>query len=375
MLTELFKGRFNANNQQTQQALWSVVSAQDTAKNDASEQALPELGLSSPWYIQFLQSIAAWVASLFTLAFTITFFGLFFDDLDTPFATLAGASYCVVAIAIYRSNQSQQLFVNQMALALSLCGLLSLAYGLSGWFEIDDGIAWYVSFGLVLLLHWLVISHYSHQLIMSFAMIGCAVAICYQLQILEWVPAMFSVAFSLLWLNHNRAVWLFGRLSALGYMLAVWLVLVQMPLLLADASWLNHNDLPILASWSNPVSVMTTLAISLYLLVTILKTLAVPLNSKQAILCFIGSILLALLAIPITGLLSAVLVLVVGFYIGERLILSLGIVGILSFIAWYYYSLQLPLLDKSMWLVGLGVILLLVKIAVTKMLLTPKQAA
>ena len=375
MLAELFKGRFNANNQQTQQALWAVISAQDAAKNDASEQALPELGLSTPWYIQFLQSIAAWVASLFTLAFTITFFGLFFDDLDTPFATLAGASYCVVAIAIYRSNQSQQLFVNQMALALSLCGLLSLAYGLSGWFEIDDGIAWYVSFGMVLLLHWLVINHYSHQLIMSFAMIGCAVALCYQLQILEWVPAIFSVAFSLLWLNHNRAVWLFGRLSALGYMLAVWLVLVQMPLLLADASWLNHNDLPILASWSNPVSVMTTLAISLYLLVTILKTLAVPLNSVHGILCFIGAILLALLAIPMTGLLSAVLVLLVGFYIGERLIFSLGIVGILSFIAWYYYSLQLPLLDKSMWLVGLGVILLLVKILVSKMLLTPKQAA
>ncbi|MEZ9593722.1 DUF4401 domain-containing protein [Shewanella sp. 10N.261.52.F9] len=361
MILVNFKGRFTASDKMVQTELWATMASQGLV-----DTVQPDTVVRSPWYIQFMQSIAAWVASLFVLAFTVTFFGLFFDGLDTLFATLVGVVYNCAAIVIYRNNIGRRLFINQMALALSLCGLLSLAYGLTEWFDFDNGISWYLVFFSVLLMNWLIVEHYSHQFITSFGMIACAVGVSYELRLLEILPAVLSLGFTIIWLNDTKYAALLSRLNALGYMLAIWLVLIQLPLLLADTLLLQHSDFPILATWSNPLSIITTLIIAVALFANILRSLTTQLNCKQSVLCIFGLVLLALLSLPMTGLLTAVLILIVGFYVGERGIFILGILGVISFIAWYYYSLQLPLLDKSIWLIALGIGLLVVKVVSSK---------
>ncbi|MGM8892335.1 DUF4401 domain-containing protein, partial [Psychrobacter sp. 1Y1] len=88
----------------------------------------------------------------------------------------------------------------------------------------------------------------------------------------------------------------------------------------------------------------------------------------QGLISMLVMVLLAALSIPMVGLLSAVLILIVGFYVGERLIFSLGLLGIVSFVAWYYYSMQVTLLEKSIGLLALGVILLVAKLLLGKIL-------
>ncbi|MGS0681428.1 DUF4401 domain-containing protein [Shewanella sp. 125m-7] len=364
MLDLLFTERFSPKNGVTESELWSVL----VEKNLVAQKALPVSATSTPWYIQFMQSIAAWVASLFILAFTISFFSLFFDDLDTLFATLVGLLYSGVAIYIYRAAP-KQLFLNQMALALSLCGLLSLGYGMTGWFVDDFGASWFLGFGAVLLLNWFLVEHYSHQYIMSFGMLACFIGLGYELHLLELMPVIISIMFVTLWLTHAKTAQHFARMSALGYMLGLWLVLIQLPLLASQTSLALQDDVRLIASWSNPLAVMVTLILAVVLIINICRSLSVSPSSKQGVIAIIAMVVLAISAIAMTGLLSAVLILIVGFYVGERRLFALGGIGILSFIAWYYYSLQATLLDKSIWLLALGLVLLLAKLLMAKILI------
>ncbi|MCK8046704.1 DUF4401 domain-containing protein [Shewanella sp. 1CM18E] len=388
ILDKLFHGRFKDNNKIAAAELWTLLAGKGLVKQDLTHAELtegepdsqpqfpksPEFESKSPWYIQFMQSIGAWFASLFILGFTITFFGLLYDDLGTQFAFGIGIIYSLVAIGIYRSNSSSQLFANQMALSISLCGLLSLGYGLTGWFEPNHGIYWYLSFGLVLLVHWLVIKHYSHQLMMSFGMLVCLAAMAYELGFLAFVAPIYCISFCAIWLYEAKAGQYYSRLNALGYMIAVCLVLIQIPLLMQHSDFQHIVEQPIvelpIAPWSNLASVVTAFCIGAVVINHILSSIQISWRSSTGLLCLIGLVLSAVLSLVMTGLITALLILVMGFYLGQRLLFALGVLGVLSFIGWYYYSLQLPLLDKSLWLVALGTMLLFAKVLMAKFMPT-----
>ncbi|MCL1137065.1 DUF4401 domain-containing protein [Shewanella pneumatophori] len=384
ILDKLFHGRFAENNKTAEAELWTLLVGKGLIKQDLTGAKLtegdsdnlpklpklPEFDSKSPWYIQFMQSIGAWFASLFILGFTITFFGLLYDDLGTQFAFGIGIIYSLVAIGIYRSNSSSQLFANQMALSISLCGLLSLGYGLTGWFEPNHGIYWHFSFGLALLVHWLVIKHYSHQLMMSFGMLVCFAAMAYELGFLAYVAPLYCIFFCAIWLYEAKVGQYYSRLNALGYMIAVCLVLIQIPLLMQHGDFQHIVELPIIAPWSNVASVVTAFCIGAVAINHILGSIHISWRSRIGLFCLIGLVLSAALSLVMTGLITALLILLMGFYLGERLLFALGVLGILSFIGWYYYSLQLPLLDKSLWLVALGSMLLLAKVLMIKFIPT-----
>lgn len=357
---------FSSSESELNQLWTSLLNRKLTTQDD-----FPEIEDSSPWYIQLMQSVAAWVASLFILAFSISFFNLFFDDLDTGFATAVGGFYSVFALVIYRSISDKQLFLNQMAFALSLCGLLSLGYGMTDWFSLvhnkEIGLAWYVTFGAILLLQWYLIEHTSHQYAMSFGIISCLIGASYELGLLELMPTLIMILFAGVWLNHSKTGKHFAAMGAFGYMLAIWLVLIQLPLLINQSDLFGRDEFPLVAEWANVLTVISTFMISVVLLSKILLPLSVSLTSKQGASISVAMLVFAGLSMVMTGLSASLLVLLIGFYVRERLITALGLMGILSFIAWYYYNLQLPLLDKSIWLAALGVLLLLAKLLLNKL--------
>jgi uncharacterized membrane protein len=58
------------------------------------------------------------------------------------------------------------------------------------------------------------------------------------------------------------------------------------------------------------------------------------------------------------GILAAVIILVLGFQRGNRLLLGLGAVGLAVFLIAFYYHLEITLLVKSLILLGTGLLLL-----------------
>ena len=71
-----------------------------------------------------------------------------------------------------------------------------------------------------------------------------------------------------------------------------------------------------------------------------------------------AAVLFGLLALNAPGLTTALLVLLLGFAAGNRILLALGIIGLFLFVGHFYYSLHATLLAKSGMLALTGVLLL-----------------
>ena len=71
-----------------------------------------------------------------------------------------------------------------------------------------------------------------------------------------------------------------------------------------------------------------------------------------------AAILVALLSVAAPGLASALLILLLGFAAGSRILAALGILSLLGFVTHFYYGLHATLLEKSAILAATGLCLL-----------------
>ena len=84
-------------------------------------------------------------------------------------------------------------------------------------------------------------------------------------------------------------------------------------------------------------------------------------------------LVLGLLAVPLTGLSSAVLFLLLGLQLRDKVFTALAIFSIPLFISAYYYSLSVSLLEKSLLLTALGAVLLLARWGLNRYLSQPSS--
>jgi uncharacterized membrane protein len=81
-------------------------------------------------------------------------------------------------------------------------------------------------------------------------------------------------------------------------------------------------------------------------------------GSRTALTAAGAAILFGLLSLEAPGLASAILVLLLGFAAGNRVLAALGILSLFGFVAHFYYSLHASLLEKSGILAVTGLCLL-----------------
>jgi len=74
-----------------------------------------------------------------------------------------------------------------------------------------------------------------------------------------------------------------------------------------------------------------------------------------------GALLVALISLRAQGIGLATIILFVGYAHGNRVLAGLGIFSLVVYLMYYYYSLQLTLLEKSVWLICGGGLLLVVR--------------
>jgi uncharacterized membrane protein len=80
--------------------------------------------------------------------------------------------------------------------------------------------------------------------------------------------------------------------------------------------------------------------------------------SRYALFAAGAALVVGLLGLGAPGLASALLILLLGFAAGNRVLLGLGILSLLGFVGHFYYSLHLTLLEKSGLLAVTGLCLL-----------------
>ena len=107
---------------------------------------------------------------------------------------------------------------------------------------------------------------------------------------------------------------------------------------------------------------MLLIAVFLAVVVVLLKRLQIPLVSKAGCAALGGAILVMAAAFPAPGITTALLILLVGYAVSNRLLVGIGLIALGGFLSNYYYMMQSTLLVKSMLLVGFGVVLIIARL-------------
>lgn len=335
----------------TPAALWARLSADGLV---AGEMPSPERP-ASPWYVRVMLGIAGWIGALFLLGFVAVAFAFVMDDAAS--ALFVGAACCGAAFALFRAFAGND-FAEQFGLAVSLAGQGLMIVGLGEIFD-TQGSALYLAIAVMQAALAFLVPNFLHRLLAS---CGAAVAVALAINAASLhglsVPIL-CLGLALVWLEPK--VWAVngGLWRPVGYGLVLALLLVETFRLYGDGVLFD----PVLAArWTaihGPlIGRVLTAAVLLFVAAALIRRESGNPRSPIALGAGAAALVLGLVSLMAPGLASALLILLLGFAAGNRLMAALGILSLLGFVAHFYYSLHATLLEKSGILAVTGLCLL-----------------
>ena len=311
----------------------------------------------TPWFVRVMAGFGAWLGGLFLLGSVLGIFAFAFDSKGGML--VLGVLLIGVAFAIYRAAGKSEA-LQQFGLAFSMAGQFSLGFGLSDMLRWSSGdFVWALCLMQVALAA-LMPSSLHRFLSTLFA----AIAAYYALQMSHAVAlGALVIAPVVAWIWISEPEWTAARRASLwrpvGYALALALLFWEAPL---SARWIFGSGreavLFAVPYWFAPLAYAGSL-------VAVSGMLARQLAPKAWVNWVIGAALVSLAAILAPGLIAALLVLVLGFAAGNRILTGMAILAAAWYLGAFYYQMQITLLEKSGVMLATGVLLLAMRFALS----------
>jgi hypothetical protein len=317
-----------------------------------------------PSYLRFIIAVGAWLASIFFIACGTAFFG--WEAQHKPAIGATGIVILVASIVVNRFKLG--LFIEQFALALSLAGQGMIYYGFIP--DSEPGVsATDLSIAMAIVLYVAYPSFLSR-------LITCVAAFQITLWWLhlhggDWVPWLesrgtpFSATLFAYWLFHLALLGIcliparYERLLApLGYATAISLACWQFQDAIPGIGVLV-SEIPKAGTglmhfpWRAIVTAMALLGVAIWSAGGLSR-----IAEQQVLFTAIVITLIVLMTLGATGVVLSLLLMLLGFSLGKRPLLALGLLLLGIFLVDYYYSLEANLLTKSLILVASGAALL-----------------
>ncbi|MFO7603572.1 MAG: DUF4401 domain-containing protein [Gammaproteobacteria bacterium] len=313
---------------------------------------------ASPWYMRVLTGFSGWLAAIFLLGFVGS---AFLWAIDNATLTLAlGAGMILGSYTILRHAQNE--FVEHLALALSLAGQVLLFWGLfqlksPGW----SATTWLWMALLEVVLAWWMPS-FVHRVFSTF-IAATALSVAFTLMHVPYVmDSVLLLAMAWVWLNLFRNPQYLGRWRAVGYGIVLAVIPLKGSVMFQSRGlgWRMQPDQ--IGSWLQPwMAELLTVAVVLYVVWHLLQRCQHNTGERFSLLVLAATLLIALLSLEAPGLATALVILLLGFAVGNRVLLGLGIAALLFFVSSYYYLLDITLLAKSGHLLLIGLSLLVLR--------------
>ena len=325
----------------TAAALWDRLLADGLVEGEMPE---PD-AQASPWYVRLMLGIAGWIGALFLLGFAGVAFSILLESPGS--ALVVGALCCGGAFALFRQSGGNDA-ADQFGLAVSLAGQGLMISGLAGLFD-NGGVPLYLAVALMEAALAVLVPNFLHRLL---ATCGAAVAVALAVndaQLHGFTAPILCLGLALVWLDPR--VWAAGgRLwRPVGYGLVLALLLVETfrlfgaGLLFEPASVLS----PWMAVYGPLIGRGLTAAVLLWVAVALIRREGVNPAGPVGLIAGAAALVLGLASLAAPGLASALLILLLGFAAGNRLLIALGILSLFGFVSHFYYSLHATLLEKS----------------------------
>ena len=358
------------SNTKSYNALWLSLQNKGLVNTDTA----PEPMLASPWYIIAAQMLGGWVAALFLLAFFMLVVSSV-SDITESFIGYGGM-LTLGCLAYYRLGQNRQEFILQMVFAFSLCGQIMLLFGTFESLESSNETLIAVIYVVTFAIHWIAIPHRANQFVAALAMVPSLLAILVINHLSLLILPLLVLSLVVIWTQLYRWPQHYQRIRMLGYAVAISLLLVNLMLSeVSDSMELPNVLMALSSSLSDYLAIVISLLSALWLINQIYNQLqsASNVNNSQVVTVYpryklmvvLAAILIGLLSIVMSGLSAALLMLLLGYFYNERKLVIISVCALLAFIGMYYYSLHIDLFDKSLWLMASGIVLLLLRFAMS----------
>ena len=337
----------------TREELWTRLAGAGLTSGELPAAAA---AYKSPWPVRVMLGIAGWVGALFLLFFAGIAFAKLFDSAQG--ALPAGAICCFAAYGIFRAMPRND-FAAQFGFAVSLAGQALLIVGLAKLGGDRPSSAIFLVLAAVEAVLAVSIPNYIHRVFTTMA----ANFYLFIAAALVGAPALATVVaavgVSLIWLDEVRMARRPSFWEPLGYGFAIALLHVDGSSMMGSELWrmlLSPGETPPhLLLWAGPV---VAGLVFLYVIWKLRERVGVAANSAGGIVTAAAAIVVAACGLGAPGISAAILVLVLGFSNGNRVLMGLGLLAFGGYLSHFYYELSSTLLVKSMVLAGTGALLL-----------------
>ena len=326
----------------------------DAAWREAVAPALIAEAEESPWYIRSMIAFGAWVASLFLMAFIGGIGAMFFDH---KFGLIVAALFTIVVVTMLRQRAKLEFF-QHLLLAFVLGAQLLLTFGLIE--SLRDALA--VISGLILVQATLILT-YPDRILRFLAVIAIVAELVFLIFDAKqyftlhglivllaagavWLAHAESKLFASAWANLQAPLYHAVLLSLMGVMLASTLYVLP--------DWLHTRYFPM--PW---IASLTMGLIVLYVVQRILQRSVIPVRESIQLFVYVGTVGFILLSWRAPGLVTALLVMLLGFHYANCFVIGMAITFFGIFLAVFFYGIEVSLLHKSYTLMGTGALLLL----------------
>lgn len=305
---------------------------------------------ASPWFVKAFAAFGAWLSAIFLLSF-FACVGLWKEE-----GVFAGVGIVLVIAAVALRRTIQGVFLEQLTLALTLAGVGMAATGVAHFGSDDAGVGALLVISLVLLFV------YPDATMRFLATLGAAGASFYLLQ--SWVPGpgmdlgLLAGTGLLHWLFLQQARLRTGKhgdlVGPVSFALACGLPAAMLTRL---ASFLvgSHESAMTLPM---PLLSLGLTAITLYTAWHIMREHDLAPSGTHGAAVFAALTLVAVLTVHTPMVICAVGLMALGFHRRSSLMVGIATGFLLASGAWYYYDLSVTLLAKALALMGSGLVLL-----------------
>ena len=350
------------------QQLWSRLAAAGLVSGE-----MPAVADSqTPWYVRVMLGLAGLIAAIFLLGFVITAF-VFVVKSGTASAAV-GAMLIVGAFAIFRAAGESD-FGSMFALAVSFAGQMLLVFGFFELFGVgmDGGLP--PALALVESALALVMPNFIHRLVSAFV---AAVMFAAALGTFGFGFAgsgLLACATAYAWANESR----YARVQSTAIPIAYGITLAYLYIeALPVYRWMGFAGMrsiePALpfTFWLAEILAGAALIVTVGVL---LKRAGWDLAERRAMPALAAAAGVAFASLGAPGIAGGLTIVLLAFGNGNRVLLGLGIAGLLYYLSRYYYQLDMTLLGKAGVLAATGVVLLAARWLVLRLVMAARAHA
>lgn len=326
---------------------------------------------AAPWFVRVMLGVAGWIGAVFLLMFVSL--GLKFVMESSGASLLFGLIACAAAGALFRAKPDSD-FATQFGMAVSLAGqglvLLALAKVLP-----NQTSAIALSMSLFQAVLFFAIPNFVHRVWTAGTGAYAIVFALMDWHLQAYAPGLLSVACAWFWLHEFQYAKHGMMLRAGGYGLVVALMGAVAMAALTSGAWMWRGGIhrPSDSEYHLWIGAGLGGIALLWLVWRLLIREAVEPSSSAGWRILVVAGMLAVATLKAPGLAPATLILLLGYGNGNRVLFGLGVVALLGYLSFYYYSLEETLLQKSALMAATGIALLAARFMLQKWWPAPLQ--